>query len=279
MSPDNPREPSSQILVWYFRNRRRRVLEVRGLCKWYSGIPVLKGVSFTLEDGQVSGYLGPNGAGKSTTAKILSGLLQPSEGQVLWNGRDISQCLVEFKARLGYVPEEPLLYPFLTGFEYLKLVGQLRGISEKSLKRKIDSILNLLSLHSSRHLALGSYSKGLQQKILLAAALLHNPELLILDEPLSGLDVTSSLIIRNVIQSLAAEGKTILFSSHILELVEKMCSRVMILHRGSLVADGSVENLRGLMNLSSLEEVFSQLIIQEDTQKIALEIVDVVKSE
>jgi ABC-2 type transport system ATP-binding protein len=255
------------------------LLEVRGLCKCYSGAPAVNEVNFTLRAGEVVGYLGPNGAGKSTTVKILAGLLQPSEGEVLWNGRDVKECLVEFKAQLGYVPEEPLLYPFLTGLEYLQLLGQLRGIPEKSLNRKIESFLSLLSLHSSRHSALGSYSKGMQQKILLASALLHNPDLLILDEPLSGLDVTSSLIVRNVIRALAGEGKSVLFSSHILELVEKVCSRVMILHRGALVADDSVENLRELMNLSSLEEVFSQLIIREDTQKIARDIVDVVKSE
>ncbi len=255
------------------------MLEVRGLRKWYSRSPVLKGVSFTLNDGEVIGYLGPNGAGKTTTVKILTGLLQPSEGQVLWNGKEIGSCLVEFKARLGYMPEETLLYPFLSGFEYLRLVGQLRGIPDRSLSRKIDSLLNLLSLRGSQHSILGSYSKGMQQKVLFAAALLHDPDLLILDEPLSGLDVTSSLIVRNVIHSLAAEGKTILFSSHVLELVEKVCSRVIILHRGCVVADDSVQNLRELMNLGCLEEVFSQLIIREDTKKIARDLVDVIRSE
>ncbi len=255
------------------------MLEVRGLRKWYSRSPVLKGVSFTLNDGEVIGYLGPNGAGKTTTVKILTGLLQPSEGQVLWNGKEIGSCLVEFKARLGYMPEETLLYPFLSGFEYLRLVGQLRGIPDRSLSRKIDSLLNLLSLRGSQHSILGSYSKGMQQKVLFAAALLHDPDLLILDEPLSGLDVTSSLIVRNVIHLLAAEGKTILFSSHVLELVEKVCSRVIILHRGCVVADDSVQNLRELMNLGCLEEVFSQLIIREDTKKIARDLVDVIRSE
>ncbi len=254
------------------------MLEASGLYKWYSGVHVLNGVSLTLKGGEVTGYLGPNGAGKSTTVKILTGLLQASEGRVLWHGQDISRCLLEFKARLGYVPEEPLLYPFLTGSEYLQLVGRLRGISEKVLNQKIDALMKLFSLHRYRRTALSAYSKGMQQKTMLAAALLHNPDLLILDEPLSGLDVTSSLIVRNLIRSLADEGKVILFSSHILELVEKVCSRVIILHRGSIVADGSVEGLRELMNLSSLEEVFSQLVIQEDTEKIARDIVEVVKS-
>ncbi len=253
------------------------MLEARDLYKKYSGVPVLNGVSFSLKSGEVTGYLGPNGAGKSTTVKILTGLLQPSVGQVLWNGRDVSRCLMEFKAHLGYVPEEPLVYPFLTGREYLQLVGRLRGISEKTLDQKIDALMSLFSLHRYRNTALSSYSKGMQQKTLLAAALLHNPDILILDEPLSGLDVTSSLIVRNLIGSLAREGKIILFSSHVLELVEKVCSRVIILHKGTLVADDSVEGLRDLMNLRSLEEVFLQLVIQEDTLKIAGDIVDVMK--
>ncbi len=253
------------------------MLEAHELHKLYSGVRVLNGVSFTLRPGEVTGYLGPNGAGKSTTVKILTGLLQPSEGQVLWNGQDISRHLIEYKARLGYVPEEPLLYPFLTGREYLQLVGRLRSIPEKILNQKIDALMSLLSLQRYRHTALSSYSKGMQQKILLAGALLHNPDILVLDEPLSGLDVTSSLIVRNLIRSLAQDGKMILFSSHILELVEKVCARVIILHKGSLAADDSVERLRDLMNLSSLEEVFSQLVIHEDTQKIAGDIVDVMK--
>jgi ABC-2 type transport system ATP-binding protein len=253
------------------------MLEVCRLYKTYSGVSVLNGVSFNLEPGQVTGYLGPNGAGKSTTVKILTGLLQPSEGHVLWKGQDISRCLVDYKARLGYVPEEPLVYPFLTGREYLQLVGRLRRIPEKVLDEKIAALLNLFSLDRSRHCALSSYSKGMQQKVLLAAALLHDPDLLILDEPLSGLDVTSSLIVRNLIHSLAREGKIILFSSHILEMVEKICTRVMILCRGSLVADDSAERLRELMHLSSLEDVFSQLVIREDTERIARDIVDVMK--
>ncbi len=253
------------------------MIEVCRLYKRYSVTPVLNGISFTLEPGEVTGYLGPNGAGKSTTVKILTGLLQPSDGYVLWQGQDISKCMVEYRARLGYVPEEPLVYPFLTGSEYLQLVGRLRGLPERILAEKIAALLHLFSLERSRHSALSSYSKGMQQKVLLAAALLHDPDLLILDEPLSGLDVTSSLIVRNLIHSLAREGKIILFSSHILETVEKICARIMILCRGTLVADDSVERLRELMHLNSLEDVFSQLVIREDTERIARDIVDVMK--
>jgi len=245
------------------------MLEVHGLVKKYSGVTVLNGLSFTLSPHQVTGYLGHNGAGKSTTVKILTGLIQPSEGLITWNGRDISKSLIEYKSRLGYVPEEPLIYSYLTGREYLQLVGRLRGIPEKTLNQKIDELMNLFSLRNHRHSSLASYSKGMQQKVLISAALLHNPDLLILDEPMSGLDVTSALIFRNLVQLLASEGKVILLSSHVLEVVEKMCSRVMILHKGCLVADDSVEQLRELMNLPSLVDVFSQIAIREDTEKIA----------
>jgi ABC-2 type transport system ATP-binding protein len=253
------------------------MLEVRGLVKKYSGVPVLNGVSFIARPYQVSGYLGPNGAGKSTTVKILTGLIQPSDGVITWNGRDISRSLIEYKTRIGYVPEEPLIYPYLTGRQYLQLVGRLRCIPEKTLNQKIDELMSLFSLRNYRHAALSSYSKGMQQKVLISAALLHDPDLLILDEPMSGLDVTSALIFKNLIQLLAREGKVILLSSHILEVAEKICSRVMILHKGCLVADDSVEQLRELMNLPSLVEVFSQLVIREDTEKIARDILEVIR--
>jgi ABC-2 type transport system ATP-binding protein len=253
------------------------MIEVRGLVKKYSGVPVLNGVSFIARPFQVSGYLGPNGAGKSTTVKILTGLIQPSDGVITWNGRDISRSLIEYKTHIGYVPEEPLIYPYLTGRQYLQLVGRLRGIPEKTLNQKIDELMSLFSLRNYRHAALSSYSKGMQQKVLISAALLHDPDLLILDEPMSGLDVTSALIFKNLIQLLACEGKVILLSSHILEVAEKICSRVMILHKGCLVADDSVEQLRELMNLPSLVEVFSQLVIREDTEKIARDILEVIR--
>lgn len=253
------------------------MLEVQGLIKKYSGAPVLNGVSFAARPSQISGLLGPNGAGKSTTVKILTGLIQADAGAVCWKGRDVSRSLVEFKSRLGYVPEEPLIYPYLTGREYLLLTGRLRGIAENLLCVKIDELMQLFSLYKCRHAALSSYSKGMQQKVLISAALLHDPDLLILDEPLSGLDVTSALVFRNLLQLLAQAGKVIILSSHVLEAAEKMCSRVMILHRGSLVADDSVEQLRELMNLPSLVEVFSQLVIGEDTVKMARDMMEVIR--
>src|SRR5215469_13029175 len=197
------------------------MLEVRGLTKRFHGFTAVRDVSFCARPGEILGYLGPNGAGKSTTVKILIGLLDPSEGQVLWNGQSVIEDLPAFQRRLGYVPEEPHLYPHLSGREYLQLVGRLRGMGRRVLEPKIDEFLRLLGLWHDRHDLLSSYSKGMRQKILLSAALLHNPEILILDEPFSGLDVTAALVLRRLLQALAEQGKIILYSSHVLEVVEK----------------------------------------------------------
>jgi len=250
------------------------MLAVVKLTKRYSSIPAVNDVSFTVEPGKVLGYLGPNGSGKSTTVKMLTGLLLPSQGSIRFGGRDIQHQLIEYKSLLGYVPEDAQLYNYLTGREYLQLVGRLRGLPPKVIDRRIDDFLQLFSLYKSRHAALSSYSKGMRQKILISAALLHNPQILIFDEPESGLDVTSALVFRNLIKELSIKGKIILYSSHVLEVVEKVCSQIVILHKGSVMANDSVENLRLLMQLPSLGEIFAQLVIPEDTEKLARDIVE-----
>jgi len=255
------------------------MLEVRGLTKRYSSKAVVDDVSFRIDPGEVCGYLGPNGSGKTTTVKMLTGLLEPTAGTIFFNGRDIRSDLIGYRRRLGYVPEEPHLYPYLSGKEYLELVGRLRSIPEPLLASKSESLLGLFGLGAYRYSAISSYSKGMRQKILICAALLHNPEVLILDEPLSGLDVTSVLVFQDVIKQLAGEGKIILYTSHILQLTEKLCSSVMILHRGRVVANDRVERLRDLMKLPSLEEIFRELVVEEDTGSVAKDIVQVMKRE
>jgi len=235
------------------------MLEICGLTKRFNGIPAVEDVSFTLQPGEILGYVGPNGAGKSTTVKMIIGLLEPSEGQIRFYGRSILDDLPAFQSRLGYVPEEPHLYPYLSGREYLQLTGRLRGIPRTSLEFKIDEFLRLFSLWDDRHCAVSAYSKGMRQKILLSAALLHNPDILILDEPLSGLDVTSALVLRELVESLAARGRMILYSSHILDVLEKVCSRVLILSKGRVAGYDTVENLRQATHLSTLEGIFGQL--------------------
>jgi ABC-2 type transport system ATP-binding protein len=255
------------------------MLEVRGLTKYYNRRAVVENLSFVIKRHEVVGYLGPNGAGKSTTVKMLVGLVAPSHGEILFEGCQIGKRLIEYKMRLGYVPEEAILYSHLSGREYLQLAGRLRSIPEKQLKRKIDEMLCLFSLDSHKHLPISSYSKGMKQKIMIIAALLHNPDIIILDEPLSGLDVTTVLIVKTLLKSLASQGKAILYSSHILEIVEKICSRILVIHKGRLVADDSVENLRSLMQVPSLEGIFTQLVQHQDTERIAREIVEVVQSQ
>lgn len=250
------------------------MLEVRRLTKCYASIPAVNQVSFTVRPSEVCGYLGPNGSGKTTTVNMLTGLLEPTSGEILFRGRRIHDDLIGYKRRLGYVPEEAHLYPFLTGLEYLQLVGRLRSIPRRALDRKCEAFLQLFSLHPDRHSPISSYSKGMKQKLVISAALLHDPEVVILDEPLSGLDVTSALVFRGLVRRLAERGKVILYSSHVLEVVEKVCTSVVILRKGQALANDSVERLRDLMQLPSLEDIFSQLVLHVDTEQVARDLVD-----
>ena len=254
------------------------VLEIRHLTKRFNGIPAVDNVSFSVRSGETLGYVGPNGAGKSTTVKIIIGLLNPSEGQVLYDGCSVLDDLPGFQRILGYVPEEPNLYSFLSGREYLQLCGRLRGIPRLRLDQKILELLHLFSLWEDRECPLSSYSKGMRQKILLSAALMHNPNILILDEPLSGLDVNTMLAVRDLVQLLATLGKTVLFSSHDLDVMEKFCSRVLILRKGRAVADDSISHLRRSVNQSSLEGIFTHLTKEENNQNLAKQIVEVMQS-
>src|SRR5215471_5316689 len=253
------------------------MLEVRALTKKYRNRAVVDRVSFTVPPGQVTGYLGPNGSGKSTTVKMLAGLLPPTTGQILWNGADIRHDLTGFKRRLGYVPEEAFVYPHLTGLEYFELIGRLRQLPEHTATRKAEELLRLLWLHEHRFTPISSYSKGMKQRVLIAGALLHDPELLIFDEPLSGLDISSAMLLHELIAELASRGKTILYISHVLEVTEKVCSRVIMLYQGKIVANDEVGRLRDLMHLPSLEMIFRQLARQDDVGASAREIVAVMR--
>jgi ABC-2 type transport system ATP-binding protein len=252
------------------------MLELRNVSKRFNGIVAVDSVTFSARPGEVTGYLGPNGSGKSTTMKMITGLIEVTSGQILFDGQPIHRDLLAHKQRLGYVPEEPHLYGHLTGLEYLTMIGQLRGLPPGRTAERIDCLLRLLSLHDDRHSPVSAYSKGMRQKVLLSAALLHNPGLVLLDEPFSGLDVASALMIRSLIGELAARGKVVLFSSHELETVERVCSRVVILHHGRIVADNSIAQLRELMSLATLEEIFSHLAVVQDPAALSRQIADLV---
>jgi ABC-2 type transport system ATP-binding protein len=252
------------------------MLELRNVSKRFSGIPAVDNISFSAKPGEVTGYLGPNGSGKSTTMKIITGLIEITLGHILFQGKPIEDDPIGYKRRMGYVPEEPYLYTHLSGAEYLIMVSQLRNLPQRESAERIDGLLRLLSLYDDRHASISGYSKGMRQKVLIAAALMHNPELILLDEPFSGLDVASALVLRSLIQELAARGKVVLFSSHELDTVERVCTRVVILHHGKLVANDTIEHLRSLMEQPTLEGIFSQLAVEQDTESIARQIADLI---
>ena len=254
------------------------MLELRNVCKRFSGIAAVDDVSFTARAGEITGYLGPNGSGKSTTMKMITGLLETTSGKIYFNGEldrarpDRLQAAHGLRARRA---------ASLCASERPGVPGHGGPIAQSAGEATadcIDGLLRLFSLHGDRHAPISAYSKGMRQKVLLSAALLHNPDLLLLDEPFSGLDVGTGLVLRSLIQELAARGKVVLFSSHELETVERVCSHVVILHRGKIVADDSIERLRTLMAVPTLEGIFSQLAVEQDTAAISREIADLIRA-
>jgi ABC-2 type transport system ATP-binding protein len=256
------------------------MLQARGLTKRYGALLALDRVSFDLHPGEIVGYLGPNGSGKSTTVNLVVGLLEPSGGTISLNGYTVSDNPVEYKRRIGYVPEEPFLYTHLTAGEYLTLVGRLRGLSQTRLDQAIPRLLQLFQLHDSRYRTMTGYSKGMRQRVLLAAALLHKPELLVLDEPFSGLDVNAGLLFRALLGLLAADGCMVLFSTHRFDMVEKLCSRVVILSAGRVVAERRLADMRGtsMTGADPLEDLFVRATQQQDFTPVARDILDIIRA-
>jgi ABC-2 type transport system ATP-binding protein len=255
------------------------LLELRHVTKRYRGIPAVEDVSFHLKAGVVLGYLGPNGAGKSTTVKMITGMVEPTHGEILFRGKSIYSDLPAFRARMGYVPEEAQVYTHLSGLEYLQLVGRLRAMPELLIERKARALLELFGLKTAVEAPLSDYSKGMKQRVLLGAALLHDPELIIFDEPLSGLDAVTARLFKDLLVILRREGKAVLYISHVLEVVEQVCDRVIILASGKVVADASPSELAQITSQPTLERVFAQLVQQRDTASLAEELVCVMRGE
>jgi len=253
------------------------MLELQHLSRSYRGIPAISDVSFQVKAGEIVGFLGPNGAGKSTTVKIITGLLRPNDGRVLFEGKDIYADLLAWRVTFGYIPEEAHLYTWMSATEYLQLVGRLRGMRERLIEEKATAMLELLGLESWRHSPMTVYSKGMRQRVLMAAALMHDPKMLVFDEPLSGLDVLSSRLFRDLLHELAAAGKAVLYISHVLEIVEQVCDRVIVIAQGKVLADAPPSDLTRLMQLPSLEKVFAQLVRQQDTQAAAHSMVEAMR--
>jgi len=235
------------------------VVEFQQVVFCYDRTEVLHEVSFALHKGEIVGLLGPNGAGKSTTIKLITGILVPTAGTITVAGLPLPEKAIDVKQIIGYVPETAVLFDSLTGQEFLELCGRLHNVAEDTLQARIRDILETFGLTSDRVARLDAYSKGMRQKILIAAALLHNPDIILLDEPLSGLDVNAAILIKDLLAALAADGKTILYSSHVLDVVERICNRVLIIHKGALIADGTAESLKASTHESTLEDVFRNL--------------------
>jgi ABC-2 type transport system ATP-binding protein len=254
------------------------MLLARGLTKRYGGLLALDRVSFELHPGEIVGYLGPNGSGKSTTVNLVVGLLEPSAGELSLRGVRASEDPIAYKRPIGYVPEEPSLYAHLTASDYLMLVGRLRRLPSRTLQQRVPELLRLLQLQDSRYRSMTTFSKGMRQRVLVASALLHNPELLVLDEPFSGLDVNAGLLLRTLLQMLAREGKMIFFSTHRFDMVEKLCSRVIVLSSGQIVLERRVSEF-DREGPGSLEETFVRATAQPDFAPLARQIVETISGD
>jgi ABC-2 type transport system ATP-binding protein len=244
------------------------MIKVQRLTKTYNETEALRSISFSVPAGQVCGYLGPNGAGKSTTVKILTGILQPTSGEAYVAGFDVVQESLEVKKRIGYVPETGAVYSALSANEYLALVGALHDMEPEEVAERCAQMLEMFQIRDAADRRLDTLSKGMRQKVVISAALLHDPEVILFDEPLSGLDANAALMIKEIVRGLADRGKTILYCSHILDVVERLCERVIILDRGEIVADGMITELLSSSNRDTLETLFRSLTATEGHQEL-----------
>jgi ABC-2 type transport system ATP-binding protein len=254
------------------------MLDVDEVWKRYRGVSAVRALTLRAAPGRVVGLLGPNGSGKSTTVRMIVGLLRPNRGCIRWRGVDIQQQLLAYQTVVGYIPEEPRLYSYLSAAEYLELVGGLRGIPRATLTRRINRYLEIFGLDTDRHAPLSAFSKGMRQKVLISAALIHDPELVVLDEPNSGLDVAATLVLRSLVATLAERGKAIIYSSHMLDAVEKVCEDVVIIRNGSAIASTSVARLRELTESTTLEEAFANVAVDRDVAAVGRELASVALS-
>jgi ABC-2 type transport system ATP-binding protein len=235
------------------------MIVAEGLTRTFGDTLALSDLDLRVEPGEILGFLGPNGAGKSTTVKILTGMIRPTSGRAQVAGFDVLEQPLEVKRRIGYVPESGAMYDNLTAAEYLELVACLHHIVPTAAASRIDELLDLFDLASVRHQRVTEYSKGMRQKVVLAAALIHRPDVLFLDEPLSGLDANAALLVKELLRRLAEQRKTILFCSHMLEVVERVCTRIVIINGGRKIIEGSAQEISRSTGTATLEAAFSTL--------------------
>ena len=254
------------------------VISIKGLRMSYGSNQVLKGIDLEIPRGQIIGYIGPNGAGKSTTVKILLGILDGYQGEVRVLGEDLSGGGVAYKNRIGYVPETAEIYDSLSAQEYLTFIGALYGLNYETADKKALQLMSLFDIDDVYTTRIASYSKGMKQKVLIIASLLHNPDILFLDEPLTGLDANSVMVFKEIMTELAGKGKTIFYSSHIMEVVEKISDRIIMLHAGNIVADGTFDALKAQSSRGSLEDIFNQLSGFSQHKDIAKAFINVIEA-
>lgn len=253
------------------------IISIKNLTKNYGTNPVLKGIDLEIEAGKIIGYIGPNGAGKSTTLKILTGIIPDFEGDVTVLGMDVRENPIEIKRRIGFIPENAMLYETLTPMEYLIFIGQLYDMSMSEIEKKAHDLLSLFGLLVNVNQRMTTFSKGMKQKVLLIAGMIHNPEIIFLDEPLSGLDANAVILVKEILVQLRNSGKTIVYSSHIMDVVEKISDQIVLINKGEIIANGSFEELQSTRN-ASLEQIFAQLTgSTESTSLTAGQFLDAMK--
>lgn len=235
------------------------IVTIRNLRKKYGQNQVLHGINLEIPSGQIIGYIGPNGAGKSTTVKILCGLISEFQGDVSIFGMDLRTQTMEIKKKVGYIPENASLYESLTPLEFMEFIGEMRGIASEQTRQKAENLMNIFEMKSNMNQRISTFSKGMRQKVLICSALIHNPELIFMDEPLSGLDANSVIMVKEMLTHLAREGKTIFYSSHIMDVVEKISDRIVLIDQGKVIADGPFGELNEMTNDENLEKLFTRL--------------------
>lgn len=255
------------------------IVAIEDLTMRYGDKAVLKGINLNIFKGQIIGYIGPNGAGKSTTVKILLGIVEGYSGEIKIFGEKIKNGDIEYKKRIGYIPETAEIYDNLTAREYLTFIGEVYGMEFQEADEKAKKLLGLFGMEQGYDSRISSFSKGMKQKVLIVASLLHNPDILFFDEPLSGLDANSVMVFKEILSELAAQGKTIFYSSHIMDVVEKISSRIILINDGKIVADGSFEDLKKRSKEGSLEEIFNQLTGFDNHKELAGDFVSIIRGE
>jgi len=255
------------------------IIQLSGVKKNYAGNYVLQGITLNIAAGQIVGYIGPNGAGKSTTIKILTGIINEFEGEAIILGLDVRKNPVEIKQKIGYIPEQAALYEVLTATEYLRFVGKLYQMEDRAIKQKSQDLLHIFDLADKANTRMNSYSKGMKQKVLLISGMIHNPEIIFLDEPLSGLDANAVILVKEILAQLKQSSKTIFYSSHIMDVVEKISDRIIIINKGEIIADGDFETLKKNAHQGSLENIFTSLTGDiGQHQNTAQQFIDILKS-